>query len=329
MVPPPVVADLLERQRRCRSAGDIWSWQPESEADCLKARFLRRERALDAPHVGLAKAVCYEAVTIFFSDIVGFTDMSQSVAPLEVMTFLNELYSQLDDIISRKHRTLWKVETIGDSYMVAGGLMEVPGRPLAPEDSAREVIAFARQVLQVASSMTMPNGEPCKLRVGVHSGPASAGVVGSKMPRYCLFGETVNIASRMESTGLPDAIQVSERTWNLLGERIAGPQEEGAAAREDRARDADSGPESDGMCWRARGGVFVKGKGIMHTYVLERPTDRPAEPTAEPNKASARSGFPLELKCCGLALVVGCFTVAFASCSLLHQGAMLSLLEVA
>ncbi|GFR46706.1 hypothetical protein Agub_g8326, partial [Astrephomene gubernaculifera] len=164
------------------------------------------------------------------------------VTPLEVMTFLNQLYSRFDAMLDIYR--VYKVETIGDCFMVAGGLVaqdEEGWKTTITHDQlhAVRVLAFAKAMLREARKVQLPTGGPVLMRVGMHSGPVMSGVVGSRMPRFCLFGDTVNTASRMESTSKPGRIHVSGDTQALL------PNER----------------------WEPTGGVQVKGKGVLPTYL--------------------------------------------------------------
>ncbi|XP_036068901.1 uncharacterized protein LOC112140879 isoform X2 [Oryzias melastigma] len=167
------------------------------------AKQLRRQKHVEAES--------YERVTIFFSDIVGFTSISASCTPLQVVEMLNNLYMCFDTRI--ESYDVYKVETIGDAYMVVSGLPERNGDKHADEIAkmALDLVAAVRQV----SIPHMPK-ERLQLRAGIHTGPCVAGIVGYKMPRYCLFGDTVNTASRMESTSLPQKIHTSSETYLAL-----------------------------------------------------------------------------------------------------------------
>ncbi|EFJ48016.1 guanylyl and adenylyl cyclase family member, partial [Volvox carteri f. nagariensis] len=117
----------------------------------------------------------------------------------QVMSLLNSLYSRYDAMLDKYG--VYKVETIGDCYFVAGGLIH------EDEDGmAAAMLSAAREVLMPTT------GLPVEIRIGLHTGPVVSGVVGTRMPRFCLFGDTVNTASRIESTGLPGAIHASEAT---------------------------------------------------------------------------------------------------------------------
>lgn len=183
-------------------------------------------------------AECFDCVTIMFSDLVGFTEICSKSTPLEVVEMLNDLYSLLDSIIS--NFDCYKVETIGDAYMVVSGL------PIRNSDHASQIASLALMILNRASKLEIRHrpGELFQIRIGIHSGQVVAGCVGLKMPRYCLFGDTVNCASRMESTSEPRKIHISMATFLLLKKTGRYSCEE-------------------------RGLIFIKGKGEMRTFWLK------------------------------------------------------------
>jgi len=157
-------------------------------------------------------AETYESVTIYFSDIVGFTEMASESTPMQVISLLNALYRMFDSRIELYD--VYKIETIGDAYMVASG---VPTRSQG-KDHAAEVASMALDLLHATENFVVPHmpGERLQIRIGIHTGPVVAGVVGTKMPRYTLFGETVNITSKMEATGLPFKIHITAATKEAL-----------------------------------------------------------------------------------------------------------------
>ncbi|XP_076007873.1 guanylate cyclase 2G [Genypterus blacodes] len=191
----------------------------------------------------------YDMVTIFFSDIVGFTSMCSLSSAMEVVNFLNDLYSLFDDII--KMYDVYKVETIGDAYMVASGLPISNGNQHAVEISTMALHFLS--AIKVFKIRHMPM-EALAIRIGIHSGPVVAGVVGTTMPRYCLFGDTVNTASRMESNSLPLKIHISQGTADILVQVGSFEMEE-------------------------RGEIEMKGKGYQKTYwLLSRDRFNPPPP---------------------------------------------------
>ncbi|XP_029030468.1 retinal guanylyl cyclase 1 [Betta splendens] len=181
----------------------------------------------------------FSEVTLYFSDIVGFTTISALSEPIEVVDLLNDLYSLFDAIIGL--HDVYKVETIGDAYMVASGVPTRNGNR-----HAAEMANMSLDILHCIGTFKMRHMPELKvrIRIGLHSGPVVAGVVGLTMPRYCLFGDTVNTASRMESTGLPYRIHVNQSTVDVLNSLKLGYK------------------------IQVRGLTELKGKGIENTYWL-------------------------------------------------------------
>ena len=142
------------------------------------------------------KPELFDSATIYFSDIVGFTVLSSMSSPLQVVNLLNDLYSTFDGIINSFDA--YKIETIGDAYMVASGVPIQNGN-----EHAKEIALLALEILSNMEKFKIRHlpGTKLRLRIGVHSGPVAAGVVGTKMPKYVVFGNTVNIASQLESAG--------------------------------------------------------------------------------------------------------------------------------
>ena len=175
----------------------------------------------------------FPEVTVLFADIVDFTRRSERIAPEQVVKALNDLFSVFDQLA--RQRGLEKIKTIGDAYMVAGGLPDP--RP----DHAEAVAEMALAMRDEVAKHPDPGGQPLAVRIGIDTGPVVAGVIGTSKFSYDLWGDTVNTASRMESFGVPGCIQVTARTHQRL---------------------------KDGYRFERRGPISVKGKGEIVTYFL-------------------------------------------------------------
>ncbi|XP_017873934.1 PREDICTED: atrial natriuretic peptide receptor 1 isoform X2 [Drosophila arizonae] len=224
--------DYLEEKKKCEKL--LYQLLPQSVA----AQLISGQPVV---------AETFDQVTIYFSDIVGFTAISAESTPMQVVQFLNDLYTCFDSIV--ENFDVYKVETIGDAYMVVSGLPIRNGNY-----HAREIARLALALLEAVHNFRIHHrpDDRLKLRIGLHTGPCVAGVVGQKMPRYCLFGDTVNTASRMESNGEALKIHISETTKLALD-------------------------EFGSFVTTRRGLVPMKGKGEMLTYWLEGEVPKPDE----------------------------------------------------
>lgn len=181
----------------------------------------------------------HKNVTFFFSHIVGFTNMCDKIYPWDVIGMLNRLYCAMDFLAGKFN--LFKVETIGDAYVCCSGL------PEADEDHAENVANFVIAVRHCVKQVLSPlDNSPIEIRIGIHSGSCASGVVGTTNPRYCVFGDTVNTASRHESTGAQGKIHCSSATQEVLKQRSSAK-----------------------FCIKERGVVEMKGKGKRITYWLD------------------------------------------------------------
>ena len=178
-------------------------------------------------------AESFSSVTVLFADLSGFTEFSEHVDPQQVVGLLDEIFSTFDHL-AHAHG-VEKIKTIGDAYMAVSGL------PVPRPDHAEAMAVMAIGMQEAFRGVMRNRGLPLELRVGMHSGPVAAGVIGRQKFTYDLWGDTVNLASRMESHGEPSRIHVSPTTRALLGEAF---------------RFAD------------RGEVHVKGRGTLHTFFL-------------------------------------------------------------
>lgn len=175
----------------------------------------------------------FSEVTILFADIVNFTTLSAQISPAELVSLLNDIFSRFDRLTEQ--HGLEKVKTIGDAYMVVGGI------PFHRPDHAEAVAEMALDMQREIEEFNVDRQQSFSIRIGINTGPVVAGVIGTKKFIYDLWGDTVNIASRMEAHGLADAIQVTTETYERLRDRYN---------------------------FESRGAIEVKGKGTMHTYLL-------------------------------------------------------------
>lgn len=176
----------------------------------------------------------HEDVTVLFADLVGFTEMASKVSASAVVALLDEVFSVFDERAARLG--VEKIKTIGDAYLAAAGL------PTPNPDHAQLVAEMALGMLDDIQGVSNRLGLSLRLRIGLHSGPVVAGIIGQRKQTYDLWGDTVNTASRLESHGVPGEIQVAESTYLRLMEKFR---------------------------FEARGEVPVKGKGTMRTYLLK------------------------------------------------------------
>ncbi|CAB9496911.1 Ephrin type-B receptor 3 (Fragment) [Seminavis robusta] len=204
------------------------------------AEALRDGKQVEAEHK--------DVVTIFFSDIVGFTQLSSTMDPRKVAKMLDRLYQKLDTL-SHEH-DIFKVETIGDAYMAVTNLVKDQST-----NHAIRIAEFAVDAIQAANETLIDEDAPEKgrvnIRVGFHSGSVVADVVGTRNPRYCLFGDTVNTASRMESNSLMNCIHCSNESAEILKE------------------------QNFKYPMVSRGKIKIKGKGEMHTWWCNQETAPP------------------------------------------------------
>ena len=176
----------------------------------------------------------FEEMSVVFADIVGFTKLSSLISPTELLKILNKVFSAFD-LLAEKYG-LEKIKTIGDAYMVVGGLNSDP-------EHVKQMARMALDIITIMDQGSEEWGQKLSIRVGMHVGPAVAGVIGIKKFIYDVWGDTVNLASRMETTGSSSRIQVSNKTKEMLENKF---------------------------CFEYRGLVNIKGKGQMETWFLEK-----------------------------------------------------------
>ncbi|MGC4037424.1 MAG: adenylate/guanylate cyclase domain-containing protein [Chitinophagaceae bacterium] len=188
----------------------------KAQIETLLSNILPREVSRELQATGEATPRFYESVSVLFTDFKGFTTIADSLSPQEVVAELSEIFTTFDNIIEKYG--LEKIKTIGDAYMVAGGIpSETHDHPVKMVKAAIEIVHYMRHNnLQ----RKMKGHQTWELRVGIHTGPLVAGVVGRKKYAYDIWGSTVNVASRMESNGEPGQINISSATYELVKDQF-------------------------------------------------------------------------------------------------------------
>ncbi|WOD41082.1 adenylate/guanylate cyclase domain-containing protein [Nodosilinea sp. E11] len=223
-----IVHDISERRKM-----ETELRQQRQQADRLLINILPYRIAQRLKGGARTIAESLDQVSVLFADLVDFTAASSQMTPRDLVKILNEIFSMFDQLAEFHH--LEKIKTIGDAYMVAGGL------PTPNDDHAEAIAQFALDICDAIKQFPRPDGQTFQIRVGINTGPVVAGVIGRRKFAYDLWGDTVNIASRMEATGEAQRIQVTPNLYEKLKDKYQ---------------------------FESRGYVAVKGRGQMVTYWL-------------------------------------------------------------
>jgi predicted ATPase/class 3 adenylate cyclase len=208
----------------------------KQKSDDLLYNILPVETALELKEKGFAEARHFDKVSVLFTDIKGFTSISQALSPAELVAELNECFKAFDEIMEKYG--IEKIKTIGDSYMAAGGL------PVPNSTHAVNIVKAALEIRNFIAGRRKQRGNlGFEMRIGVHTGPVVAGIVGTKKFQYDIWGDTVNLASRMESSGTPGKVNISQATFDLV---------------------------KDHFHCEYRGELDAKGKGLVKMYFAEK-----------------------------------------------------------
>ena len=228
-----------------------------SRSEALLANILPgrvAERLKDPAHGVIADR--YDDASILFADIAGFTERASEMPPTELVRFLDRLYTTFDRLVDR--HGLEKIKTTGDSYLVVSGV------PTPRTDHVQAIAELALDMSKAVAGLRDPRGNPVPLRMGIAAGPVVAGVVGARKFFYDVWGDAVNVASRMETTDPEGRIQVPQNVFEQL---------------------------RDDFVMEERGEVDIKGKGIMRTwYLVGRKPAMPSDPVSAPGMTESRSG---------------------------------------
>ena len=192
---PMGMYSIFLEQERNKSEKLLHNIMPKSIAEKLKNNI--KTISMDNPEI-----------SVLFADIVSFTEMSEKISSEKIVGFLNDMFSQFDDLTETYG--VEKIKTIGDSYMVVSGM------PVQKEDHALTLFNLAKEMIKISAQFKDHNGNPIKLRIGINSGPAISGVIGKSKFAFDVWGDTINTAARLESYGSPDCINMSKNTFDLV-----------------------------------------------------------------------------------------------------------------
>ena len=192
---PMGMYSIFLEQERNKSEKLLHNIMPKSIAEKLKNNI--KIISIDNPEI-----------SVLFADIVSFTEMSEKISSEKIVGFLNDMFSQFDDLTETYG--VEKIKTIGDSYMVVSGM------PVQKEDHALTLFNLAKEMIKISAQFKDHNGNPIKLRIGINSGPAISGVIGKSKFAFDVWGDTINTAARLESYGTPDCIHMSKNTFDLV-----------------------------------------------------------------------------------------------------------------
>ncbi|KAI6202133.1 Guanylate cyclase [Aphelenchoides besseyi] len=227
--------------------------EEQKKSDILLYRLLPQQVA-DRLKMGQSvEPESFDLVTVLFSDVVSFTTLAALCSPLQVVQLLNDLCTNFDTIIDQWDA--YKIETIGDGYLISSGLPRRNGNKHVTE-IANLAMDFMKSLMTFRINH-LPQHR-INIRIGFHTGPVVAGVVGTTMPRYCLFGDTVNTASRMESNSKPGKIHISASANHYLQSQNGQGDTDVSGGQ----------PISEGFVTESRGEILIKGKGLMETFWL-------------------------------------------------------------
>ena len=217
---PMGMYSIFLEQERNKSEKLLHNIMPKSIAEKLKNNI--KTISMDNPEI-----------SVLFADIFSFTEMSEKISSEKIVGFLNDMFSQFDDLTETYG--VENIKTIGDSYMVVSGM------PVQREDHALTLFNLAKEMIKISAQFKDHNGNPIKLRIGINSGPAISGVIGKSKFAFDVWGDTINTAARLESYGSPDCIHMSKNTFDLVNYK-------------------DSNIE--------RKTIQIRGKGLMDTVLL-------------------------------------------------------------